>query len=55
MEPVSEVIVCDNSMRFSERLFIRKIKRIMNIVIANGLPTAEGKVEVLINPLITGD
>jgi hypothetical protein len=29
--------------------------RIMKIVIANSLPTAEGKAEVLINPLITVD
>jgi hypothetical protein len=29
--------------------------KIMRAVIANGLPTAEGKSEVLINPLITGD
>jgi len=31
------------------------ITRIMKIVIANGLPIAEGKSEVWINPLITGD
>jgi hypothetical protein len=29
--------------------------RIIKIVIANGLPIAEGKSEVWIQPLITGD
>ena len=55
MEPDSEAIVCDNSMRFSERTFIRMITRIIQIVFASGLPTAEGKSEVWIHPLITGD
>jgi len=43
MEPDSEEIVCDNSMRFSEGALNLKITRIMKIVIANGLPIAEGK------------
>jgi hypothetical protein len=55
VEPDSEAIVCDNSMRFSERTFIRIITKIIKIVIANGLPIAERKSEVLILPLITGD
>jgi hypothetical protein len=38
MEPDSEAIVCDNSLRFSERTFIRMTTRIIKIVIANGLP-----------------
>jgi hypothetical protein len=53
MEPNNEAIVCDNSMRFSESTFIRIITRIIKIVIANGLPSAEGKSEVFIHPLIT--
>jgi hypothetical protein len=39
MEPISEAIVCDSSMRFSEGAFIRMITRIIKIGIANGLPT----------------
>jgi hypothetical protein len=31
------------------------ITRIIKTVTANGLPIAEGKSEVLIHPLITGD
>jgi hypothetical protein len=31
------------------------IKRIIKILIANGLPIAGGKSKVLIHPLITGD
>jgi hypothetical protein len=31
------------------------VTRIIKIVIANGLPIAEGKSEVWIQPLITGD
>jgi hypothetical protein len=54
MEPVSEAIVCDNSMRFSELTFIRMVTRIMQIAVASGLPTSERKSEVLINPLRTG-
>jgi len=53
MEPDSEAIVCDNSMRFSDRTFIRMIRRIIKGVIANGLPSAEGKPEVFIHPLKT--
>jgi hypothetical protein len=34
--------------------FIRMITSIIKIVIANGLPTAEGKSEVWIHSLITG-
>jgi hypothetical protein len=34
---------------------LAEISRIIKIVIANGLPRAEGKSEVLIHPLITGD
>jgi len=55
MEPDSEEIVCDNSRRFSEKTFILVITRIMQIVIANGLPITEGKSLILINPLITND
>jgi hypothetical protein len=55
MEPNNEVIVCDNSMSFSERTFLRKMTGIMKIVKANSLPIAERKSEVLIHPLITGD
>jgi len=54
MEPDSEAIVCDNSMRFSEGTFIRVITKIMTMITANGLPIAEGKSEVWIHPLITG-
>jgi len=39
MEPISEAIVWDSSLRFSERTFIRMMTRIMQIVFANGLPT----------------
>jgi hypothetical protein len=55
MEPDSEAIVCDNSMRFTDRTFIRVIMRIMKTVKAKGLPIAEGKPEVLIYHLITED
>jgi hypothetical protein len=54
MELDSEAIVCDNSMRFSERTFIRMVSRIIPIVVASGLPTSERKSEVLNHPLITG-
>jgi hypothetical protein len=53
MEPDNEAIVCDNSMRFSERTFIRVITRIIRIGIASNLPTIERKSEVWIHPLIT--
>jgi hypothetical protein len=43
MKPDSEVIVCDNSMCFSERTFILMITRIIEMVIAIGLPIAERK------------
>jgi hypothetical protein len=43
MEPVSDAIVCDNSMRFSEKTFIPMITRIIRKVIANGLPSAKRK------------
>ena len=46
MEPDREAIVCDNSMRFSERTFIRVITRIIRIGIASNLPTIERKSEV---------
>jgi len=55
VEPDSEVIVCDNSRRFSERTFIRMITKIITKVIAKGLPTTAGKSEFLIFPLITVD
>jgi hypothetical protein len=32
MEPDSEAIVCDNSIRFPEGAFIRIVKRIMRII-----------------------
>jgi hypothetical protein len=51
----SEAIVCDSSMRFAEKTFIRVMMRIMTTVIANGLPIAEGASEVLIHYLITVD
>ena len=38
MEPISEAIVWDNSLRFSERTFIRMMTRIMPKAFANGLP-----------------
>jgi hypothetical protein len=38
-----------------EHHFIRMITRIMKMVIANGLPIAEGKSEVWIHPIITWD
>jgi hypothetical protein len=41
MEPISEAIAWDSSLRFSSRTFIRILTRIMQIVIANGLPTTE--------------
>ena len=44
MESTSKLIVCDSSMRLSERIFMRIIPRIIGIVIANGLPTSEKKV-----------
>jgi hypothetical protein len=53
MKPDSEAIVCDNSMRFSGKTFIRIIARIMEIVIAIGLPKAEEKSEISIYYLIT--
>jgi len=40
MEPYSEAIDCDNSLRFSEKTFICMMIRIVRIVFANGLPTA---------------
>jgi hypothetical protein len=43
MEPIREPIVCDSSMRFSERTFIRMMTRIIKIGIANGLPTTGKK------------
>jgi hypothetical protein len=55
MEPDSKAIVCDNSMRFADKTFIRVMMRIMKTVIANGLPIDEGASEILIHPLITGD
>jgi hypothetical protein len=39
MEPVSETIVCDSSMRFSGGAFIRMMIRIIQIGNASGLPT----------------
>ena len=54
MEPDSDAIACDNSIRFSERTFIHMTMRITKIVVANGLPIAEGKSEVFIHHLITG-
>jgi hypothetical protein len=38
MEPISEAIACDSSMRFSEGTSIRMMTRIIKILIANGLP-----------------
>jgi hypothetical protein len=35
------------------KLILGEMTRIMKIVIANGLPTTEGKSEALIHPLIT--
>jgi len=46
MDPDSEAIVCDSSMRFSEKTFIPMITRIIKKVIANGLPSAKRKYEV---------
>jgi len=50
IEPISEVKVCGNSLSFSERTFIRMMTRIMQIVIANPLPTAskEGKFKIIL-------
>jgi hypothetical protein len=57
MEPDSETIICDNSMRLSEKTFIRMITSYdyedHENVTATGLPIAEGKSEILINHLIT--
>jgi hypothetical protein len=55
MEPISEAIVCDSSLRFSEWTFIRIMTSIIQILIASGLPTAGKKAEVWNHPLITGD
>jgi hypothetical protein len=55
MEPDSEAIVCDNSMRFSERTFIRMMTKTIQIVSASGLPTGERKSEAWNRPLITED
>jgi hypothetical protein len=49
MEPDSKAIVCDNSMRFADKTFIRVMMRIMKTVIANGLPIDEGASEILIH------
>ena len=46
MEPIKEPIVCDSSLRFSERTFIRMMTTIIKIVFANGLPTT-GKIRSL--------
>jgi len=45
MEPISNAIVWDSSLRFSARTFIRMMTRIMQIVFANGLPTTGKKQE----------
>jgi len=39
MEPDSEAIICDNSVRFSVITVIRMMTRIMQRVFARGLPT----------------
>jgi hypothetical protein len=39
MDPMSEAIVCDSSMRFSGRTFIRMMIKTIRTVSANGLPT----------------
>ena len=39
MEPISEAIVWENSLRFSARTFIRMKTRIMQILVASGEPT----------------
>jgi hypothetical protein len=49
MEPIREAIVWDNSLRFSERTFIRMVTMIMKIVYANGQPTT-GKIRSLESP-----
>jgi len=43
VEPDSDAIVCDNSMRFLEKTIIRMMTKIIKSVIASGLPIAEGK------------
>jgi hypothetical protein len=43
MSPISKAIVCDSSMRFSGKTFIRMVTRIIKVVTANGLPTAGKK------------
>jgi hypothetical protein len=40
MDPISNAIVGDSSLRFSARTFIRMMARIMQIVFASGKPTA---------------
>jgi len=45
-DPVSNAIVWDSSSRFSARTFIRIMTRIMQIVVARGLPTIGKKKEV---------
>jgi hypothetical protein len=54
MEPDSEAIVCEKSMRFSKRTSIRMMTKVIQIVTASGLPTSESKSEVWNRPLITG-
>jgi hypothetical protein len=41
IRPVRESIVCDNSLCFSVRTFMRIMRRIMPRILANGLPIAE--------------
>jgi hypothetical protein len=41
MELISEAIVCNSSMRFSERTSMRMMTMIMKRVVANGQPTPE--------------
>jgi hypothetical protein len=45
MDPVSEAIVCDSSMRFSGRTFIRMMTRVIQRGIANGLPKTGEKLK----------
>jgi hypothetical protein len=53
MEPDSEAIFRDNSLRLPERAINRMITRILKLVIASGLPINEGTAEEFNHPIIT--
>jgi hypothetical protein len=49
MEPISEAIIGDSSLRFPDKTFIRRMDRIMQRVVANGWPTT-GEIRNLDSP-----